>query len=178
MFSSHLNVSRRATASIIRVVRAQISQGKHLLRAPMTTSPPHPHPPLFPSPRSTNIMSAQGQQSSRERIQNAANTLFAHITPNFASSSSRFDITSTVALGGIQARLIQWHRVGQVSLRCVIVFHGPAKPSYREAVDAMADELDRLVTQQSQQDQQQQTPCRLPPLPWHGTQITLTSASS
>ncbi|EKG21058.1 hypothetical protein MPH_01602 [Macrophomina phaseolina MS6] len=96
-------------------------------------------------------MSAQSGPDTHQRTQGAAQVLFSSTVPSFASSSSRFDITSHVTPGGIQAQLLQWHRVGEGSLRCVVAFRGTARPNYRDAVDTMADELDRLVADRGQQ---------------------------
>ncbi|KAF9629663.1 hypothetical protein BFW01_g10866 [Lasiodiplodia theobromae] len=78
-------------------------------------------------------MSARREESTRARIIDAANVLFASAVPNFSTSTSYFDIVATTDHHGIRARLLQWHRVGDTSLRCLLALVGPAKPSYREA---------------------------------------------
>lgn len=106
-------------------------------------------------------MSARRDESTRARIIDAANVLFASAVPNFATSTSYFDIVATTDHHGIRARLLQWHRVGDTSLRCLLALVGPAKPSYREAVDALAEQLEQQATQTVQQQQ----PTALAPIP-------------
>lgn len=124
-------------------------------------------------------MSARRDESTRARIIDAANVLFASAVPNFATSTSYFDIVAATDHQGIRARLLQWHRVGDTSLRCLLALVGPAKPSYREAVDALAEQLEQEATQTVQQQQ----PTALAPIPGKAhtrhpikkrTKITLT----
>ncbi|KKY23769.1 hypothetical protein UCDDS831_g02800 [Diplodia seriata] len=103
-------------------------------------------------------MSTARDPSTRERIINAANLLFASGVPVFASSTSRFDlVASTTPDGsGIHVKLQQWHRVGDSSLRCVVAIVGPTKNSYRDALHALAEDLERMV-EQSRTTHHQQT---------------------
>ncbi|OJD36470.1 uncharacterized protein BKCO1_1100098 [Diplodia corticola] len=119
--------------------------------------------------------------STRERIIIAANLLFAPGAPTFATSSSRFDIVACTARDrrGIQIKLQQWHRVGNTSLRCVVALHGPVRNSYWDALNALAEELDRMVAESAAHHQQTFTPVRdETPRPVRITRMTGTNKNS